>query len=461
MVSLYPFQEEAVKKMLYFLNYNESNAVYNAAEMGLGKCAMAVNCMNALAINKFIIICPAVMRLTWVDELKKWYEPFKLTIVSLEKLFSAVNEGRGASASIVLKTSDIARISKNNSIIISYDLASTDKFVKFVKETDGMYEMLIMDESHMLKNKRAKRTKAILGEIWPKCKYKIALSGTPFTQSVIDGYTLFSKMLPSKFPNFTHFAYRYSYQQMTPWGPKYFGVKNSEELSHVIRSNFYIRYKKEDVLKDLPDKVYQKVTLPTKYSVEVDEETQAAVSKAIQDLNDGRPVSIKGSLATHRRAQGLAKVEPITDYVEQLLEQEIPVVLFAIHRDVIGQLKVNLAKYNPVVITGDTKAENRYQYVKDFQEGKTNLFLANIAAAGVGITLTRSSNVVIGEVPWSPAELSQAIDRVNRIGAKYTTNVHYFVCTSSIDEKIIEVVMNKAKTFSKVIDSEKHSGTKV
>lgn len=432
-LNLLPFQEKAVSQMLEFLDINQG--VYNACEQGLGKTIQTIVALNALNVTQTLIICPAVMRLVWEEELKIW------------------STTPGNCTKVVLNSGDMAGLfnfSSPSYLIISYDLAARHA-AELEKHN---WHALVMDESHMLKSKSAKRTKAILGSIWEKADYKIALSGTPFTQSVIDGFTLFNKFLPSRFTNFYQFANRYAYQRITPWGVKYFGVRNAEELSKIIRANFYIRYTKEQVLPELPEKVFQKISLPESFGVgwKKEKEVLTDANEAVAAISSGRNFKVAGNLATLRKEQGLLKIPAIVEFAKNLLEQEIPIVLFAYHRMVIAKLQEELEKFKPVVITGDTSAEDRQSSIKAFQEGKAHCFIGQINASGTGITLHRSSIVILGELDWSPAVISQAVDRCHRIGQKDTVNVHYFVVKNSLEEKIVNVVMDKAKTFAKVLE---------
>src|SRR6185295_16901048 len=163
--------------------------------------------------RNILIICPAVVALVWVEEIKKW----------------ATQVG-------------------NYYQIISYDKAAKEKNYSELLKKKWLF--LVTDESHYLKNPKAKRTKAILNEIWPKIPYKICLSGTPFTQSIMDCWPIFSRICPKEFGDYWAFAHRYCKVQQTPWEPKFSGVKNHEKLKEIIKSKFFFRYLKQDVEKE-------------------------------------------------------------------------------------------------------------------------------------------------------------------------------------------------------------------
>lgn len=438
-LSLLPFQKEATQKALKFLQSN-TRAVYNACEQGLGKTCQTIAALNTLgAPLPLLIICPAVMRHVWRTELLKW----KTFDTNIHLILNSKN------------LSALDNFTDTDTVIISYDLVRTEKAL--AKLSSWKWGALILDEAHFIKSRKAKRTKAILEKLWPKAKYRLALSGTPFTQSVGDGYTLFNAILPDVFTNYYLFVEEFAYKQRTPYGDKYYGVKNADALSKFIRQKFFIRYRKEEVLQELPDKQFTEIVLDSSFRVRESEEDKRNAAQYFKRYfaalkNDEplpRPPKQIGSV---RRVQAQKKVAPISEFVVNLLEQEIPVVFFGWHTDFISAIRDVLKDYNPVVITGATGAKERSIAVERFQAGDTNLFIGNMVAAGVGITLTRSSTCVLGEIDYSPAVISQAVDRLHRIGQKDAVQVFYFVVEGSLEETIMRTAVQKAQTFAKVVD---------
>jgi len=99
-----------------------------------------------------------------------------------------------------------------------------------------------------------------------------------------------------------------------------------------------------------------------------------------------------------------------------------------------------------------TKPELRTKAVDDFQSGKTNLFIGQITAAGVGLTLTRASICVLAELTYSPAEIDQAVSRLHRITQVNPVTAYYFQVDRSIDDDIVKVIIEKASAFKQVLD---------
>lgn len=418
------FQSEGVSKKLAFLLAKGS--VYNASDPGCGKTIMTMVALNHLKLKKILIISPAVMRLTWEDEFNKW------------------TTGK-YSIGVMSTAADVKKCKDVDVLICSYEFTTKPDNLKWL--LDFKFEMIVCDECHYIKTLKAKRTKAILKVLWPKIKYKICLSGTPFTTGVMDGYSVFSKM-HADFGTKAEFGARYSNPELTPWGIKYKGVKRSEELKKLMYGNFMVRYRKEDVLTDLPDTVWKKIILDKKYSnKEYEKEVKKLIELGEFDF-DERPLPTH--IASLRALQGELKLPPIIEYVEEMLENKIPIVVFAYHKKIIKELVEKLSKHKPVFIDGSVNDKDRFNACKDFQEGKTNLFIGQLEAAGVGITLTRASECVLAEIPYGPSTLKQAVARLERIGQKNSITVHNFVVADSIDQRILKILLEKQKIFDEV-----------
>lgn len=418
MVSLFPYQIEGVKKMTDFLR--SAGCCYNASEMGLGKTAMTVRTLETFLPpkSKILIICPAVVTLVWETEVMKW----------------AVD-------------------TKNEYTIISYDKAKTDHWLKDI--LSRKWEALVLDEAHYVKNPRAKRYN-ILRYTWPKIKYKICLSGTPFTQSIMDAWPIFSRMSPEDFKDWSTFENRYCNIERTPWGIKHVGIKNHEELREIINKKFFFRFLKKDVAKDLPEKIFQRIPLGDEYLIKRTEEElkahqryialfQAAIKKGFGIPTP--PIAI----ATQNREQGLKKLPAIIEFCQNILDSGEPLVIFCVHLELLEKLKNGLRQYNPQVITGATTEASRQAAIDGLQSGRSNLFIGQVKAAGIGVTLTAARYCVFAELDYSPAVVSQAIDRLHRIGQKSTVNIYWFSVIGSGDEKIEEILFNKSSDFKKVL----------
>ncbi len=413
-LELMAYQQEAVTKSLAFLE--KSKGFYNASDMGTGKSIMTLECLSKLDVEKILIVCPKIVKLVWQIEIKKWYKgEAEFTIINYE------------------------------------ETRNPEKLKQLILRK---FDVMVMDESHKLKNRKAQVTKAVLGDLWDSVKYRICLSGTPMTQGIPDLFTLYSRFLPEAFSNYYEFANTFSHQKQTPWGTSYFGVKNAELLKKLSTCNFLFRYKRDDVLTQLPDKVFTKVPLSAEYAVKETPEEKSAHENWVRQvqiaLSSGQKVRAAPpkSIQTLLLEQGLKKIPRIKELVEEFASQQIKSVIFCVHQKVVEQLGISLKEFRPSIIYGPTSQTDRELAIDNFQNGDSLVAILSYGAASLGITLTASHIVVLGEYSYSPAEVMQGISRCDRIGQKNNVQIFYPVVEGSVDTDCIDILMRKVKDFS-------------
>ena len=449
-LNLLPFQVSTCEQAMRFINANSTHSCYIANEPGLGKTICATVIVNTLQCTRNIVLCPKSMVLVWEQEVLKWS---RFSLNGIPKV------------SAILHEYDIEESSQANWIIISYGMLLNKRIQEVLfKQT---FDALIADEFHYTKNPKAKRSKATF-KLWDKCTYRIAMSGTPFLNGIDECYGAFHAILPQAFPSEQAFLSRYAIVEQTtfkvyPKGrppflmtkDKVTGLKNAEELSKIIRSSFYIRYKKEQVLTDLPPITHQKIILPEEYSVipkTHEQEIALERQNLLQAIEENKTLPQTPHLSISRQDQGLAIVPEVVEFAVDLLDQNIPILVFAYHHSVIDALASQLSAYEPVVLTGQTSSQDRQLAIDNFQNESTNLFIGQLTAAGQGITLTRATHIILAEFSWVPAENVQACSRAHRIGTKGNVTAYWFMVRGSIHEQILEAVLRKTQNFKAVLD---------
>jgi len=155
-----------------------------------------------------------------------------------------------------------------------------------------------------------------------------------------------------------------------------------------------------------------------------------------------------------RHETALAKVPYVVAHAIELLEDEDCLVIMAHHRDVIEGIRAGLKaeKIESVQLTGEDSMENRQKSVDDFQAGKVKVFVGSIHAAGVGITLTKASTVLFAELDWVPGNVSQAEDRLHRIGQAESVLVQHIVLEGSIDCVMAKTIVEKQSIIDQALD---------
>jgi len=392
-------------------------------EMGLGKTIQAIGVINVTTPKTVLVICPASLKLNWKIEMVKW--------LVAERTIDIVNGGGDQ----IPANPDV--------VIINYDVLT--KHAKALQSRT--WDMVIMDEVHKIKNPKAKRT---IMAVSIKAHRKVLLTGTPITNRPIELQPIAGYLDHDSFGNFFYFAKKYAGAYKSRFGWDFSGSSNLDELQRRLRQSFMIRRKKDEVLKDLPAKVRQVIVLPGKeYGEQLNKEFEA-LSDAVEETSF-EEVSFE-QMSEVRHEMALAKVNDIVDHLADLKHQ---VVVMAHHKDVVDGIKEGLEAVgrSVVTLTGDCNQTHRQESVDTFQAGKADVFIGTIGAAGVGITLTKSSHVVFAELDWVPGNVSQAEDRCHRIGQEDSVLVQHLVVDGSIDARMAEALVEKQKVLDRALDN--------
>ena len=396
-------------------------------EMGLGKTIQAIGVINATAPKTVLVVCPASLKINWKNEMTKW--------LVADRDIQIVNGG----GEQIPANPDV--------IIINYDVLSKHKDAINARTWD----LVVMDEAHYIKNNNAARTKVAVGI---KANRKVVLTGTPITNRPIELQPIAGYLDPASFGNYFKFGLRYAgaYQKnigrKTVWD--FDGSSNLDELQRVLRQSFMIRRKKDEVLKELPEKVRQIIVLPNnEYSDEMKKEFETMADAVVE--THSKDIDFE-QMSGVRHETALAKVNDVVTHVSAIDHQ---VVVMAHHKDVVDGIKSGLeaAGKSVVTLTGDCNQAHRQNSVETFQAGNADVFIGTIGAAGVGITLTSASHVVFAELDWVPGNVSQAEDRCHRIGQENSVLVQHLVVDGSIDARLAQVLVNKQKVLDKALDN--------
>ncbi len=425
--TLFPFQKEGVA----FLEKKNGRALIGS-EMGLGKTIQALAWLQLHPEKKpVIIICPASLKLNWEQEIKTTLSGNqKVQILQGTKPYKITEE----------------------IIIINYDILS--RWVETLQAINS--QVIILDESTAIKSPKALRTKATR-KLAKGIPHVIALTGTPIVNRPIEAFTTLQIINKNLFPSFWDYANKYCCARYTGYGWDYSGAANKEELHRKLQS-IMIRHKKEEVLKELPEKIYSYIPMETSNS----KEYAKAEANFIKYLAETKGVEVARKA---KNAEHLVRIEELKQLcVKGKMKQAIEwignffesnngnkLIIFAIHKTVINELMLAFGNI-AVKVDGSVSAEGRDKAVQSFQnDPKIRLFIGNIHAAGVGLTLTAASSVAFLELPWTPGELVQAEDRCHRIGQKNAVNVYYLIA-NGIEKEIVELLDEKKKVLEAVLD---------
>jgi len=396
-----------------------------ADEPGLGKTAQAIAACDSLGARYVTVVCPASVRENWKREFRRFSN-----------------------------TDPVLHVA-------SYDAAARkgDYFTSAI-------DVLILDESHYLKTRTAKRTKAIFG---PKCdgvgglveraKHVFCLTGTPTPNNPSELWPMLRAVMPDaitpesgKPTSYWGFVSQYCCTRDNGFGVEIVRGKNLDKLKERL-SPFVLRRKKSEVLKDLPPITFDELPLTSIDALKALKGHDAEM-KLIRDTLEKKGVDGLAEVASHvaslRRVIGLSKVGLVVEWVKEWLDGGGgKIVLFAYHRDVIAHLQ-NAFGSLAQSVTGSTHPGDRQRCVDEFQHGHASIFIGQITAAGTGITLTAASDMVFVESSWVPAENEQAAMRIHRIGQKNACIVRFATLAGSLDEQIQRACLRKATDIARL-----------
>lgn len=357
---------------------------------------------------------------------------------------------------------------------IGFDVINYDRLKQIAPAEP--YDLLVADEAQYLKNPAAKRTKLFFAI---PAKRTLFLTGTPILNRPIELFTMLQRLDPLDLgADKWAFAHKYcgakekevtivkrnpktgkviSVERKMVWD--FNGASNLDELQEKMRSKFMVRRLKKDVLKELPAKRRQIIPLDRSGAeklllAEQKLARQIGFEEMARKLESGGAVAMT-EMSKVRHELGLAKVDTAIDHITDVLENTSKVVVFAHHRDVIEELHRAFQGAGMVSVHGGVPATLRQRYVDVFQSNPNcRVFIGQIQAAGVGITLTAASTVIFVEQDWVPGNMSQAEDRCHRIGQQESVLVQYLVFDGSLDATMAQTLIKKSRVAEAALDKE-------
>ena len=426
-----------------------------ADDPGSGKTIQVAGLLNSVAWNHAFILCPASLVLNWKRELEKW-------LVVPKRIYAHVKPNTKAAA----KT--IADLFCYDVVIMGYEAA-----VSFFKKNDNDYpsfDIVVADESHYLKTEKAQRTKTALSLLDRAIDRRVLMTGTPILNRPIELWTTIRLLDPKGWKGKRQFFSKYfceghkEYIRVRGGMTREIWVEDGachiEELNAYLRDNFMIRRRKADILPFLPPKIKQNIEVLVSCSDVTKERKQYermvkmyGEERALDMLLGDADGAAMTEMAEIRHNIALAKAPKVVEFVRTLLDEDAnrKVIIFAHHRDVVNVLKEAFGE-NAVFIVGGMSAEDKQKAVDDFQNKKEiRVFIGNMHAAGVGLTLTAADTVVFAELDFTPGVMEQCEDRAHRIGQDHeAVRVFRIVIEGSLDEYLLDILDRKEDIYERV-----------
>lgn len=453
---LRPYQARGVSWLSFLERWGLGACL--ADDMGLGKTIQTIAFLlhlqeeNKLE-NPVLLVCPTSVLGNWEREVKKFGSKLKVMVHHGDKRA----KGKAFAKSVQGK----------NLVITSYPLVYRDE-----KDLQTIpWQGVVLDEAQNIKNPQAKQSKAVRGLIDEETQpFRIALTGTPVENRLQELWSIVDFLNPGYLGARQFFQRRFA----TPI-EKYGDTDSLEALRSLVRPFILRRLKSDkDIIQDLPEKqenpvfcglsveqakLYQKMVDETLAEIESAEGIQrhglilALLVKLKQICNHPAQFLKQKTLENPHRSGKLVRLE---EMVEELLAEGDRALIFTQFAEWGKLLQPYLSEKlgrEILFLYGGTRKKQREEMVDRFQHDPQGppIMILSIKAGGVGLNLTRANHVFHYDRWWNPAVENQATDRVFRIGQTQNVQVHKFISTGTLEEKIHDLIESKKELAEQVV----------
>ena len=410
-----------------------------ADDMGLGKTYQSIVAALESGSERVLIICPSSLKINWMREVENFcddvsiiqgthWNPSRFTIMNYD----------------ILK--NFHTIEERNKEYEDWELRR--------EIADFNPDLLILDEAHYIKNHKSKRG-AILKDLSKNfnCDRVWLLTGTPIANRPMDYYNLLSIIDSPVANNWVHYAKTYCEGMRFKKGGKYVwvtkGASNLGELSTKTKRTI-LRRKKEDVL-DLPEKLITPVYLELQNEVGYKSVWEDYMTKRKLEGKKGNPAKDIVEMTLLRSFIAMETVPYTVEKTEEALELNKKVIIFCNFNDEMDYFLRHFGN-KAVSVRGGMTDKQKQMSVDRFQEDDSCMvFVGQIKAAGVGLTLTKAEIVIMNSLDWVPGTHEQAEDRAYRIGQKETVNIYYMLIDDTIDTLVWHILNEKKKVIGTIM----------
>ncbi len=425
-----------------------------ADDMGLGKTLQIIALLlsakerqagSATQATVSLVVAPASLVFNWGEEFARFAPELRILLIT------------GTQAE---RQEKIASCRDYDVAVTSYDLLKRDIYLY----EDMEFEYEVIDEAQYIKNHTTAAAKAVKVV---QSRYRFALTGTPIENRLSELWSIFDFLMPG-------FLYPYETFRREIETPI---VKNQDEQAmqrlQKMTAPFILRRLKENVLKDLPDKLEEirYVQLDKKQQQLYDgqvlhmremlgkqnaDEFNRNKLAILAELTRLRQICCDPSLCFDSYRGESAKTDACMDLIRSVIDGGHRMLLFSQFTSMLEILQNRLEqeKIPYYTITGSTSKQKRLELVKDFNNGTTPVFLISLKAGGVGLNLTGADVVIHCDPWWNVAAQNQATDRAHRIGQTKKVTVFKLIAKSSIEEKILKLQETKKDLADQVINGE-------
>ena len=429
------YQTDGVKWLNVLYKYSLGGIL--ADDMGLGKTIETIAFINSIKQDKpILIVSPKSLVFNWVSEFNKFASE-----IPVYAIIGTVEERK----KIIKKIKN----DKFGVYFISYDSLRNE----FENLTDITFDMCILDEAQFIKNMHAKKTGAVK-QI--NALHTIALTGTPIENNIYDLWSIFDFLMPHYLLDYEDFKDSY---------------EHNEEYYEIVRDKvapFILRRRKEDVLKDLPEKYEVIITtemsqeqrkLYDAFRLQAKEQLKSSeggskIMEVLSIITRLRQICVDPSTFVDNFVGESGKITALKDIIKDKMKDGHRFLIFSQFVSALNIVKDEIEKMGIkyYMITGDTSAKERLRICNDFNKDEEyKIVLISLKAGGTGLNLVGADVVIHLDPWWNYSAESQASDRAHRIGQTRSVEVIKLIAENSIEEKVVNLQNEKKELVDKVI----------
>lgn len=433
----YPYQREGI---IFGL---EKKRLLIGDEPGLGKTLQSIGIVDTANAYPTLVICPSSLKINWQREFEKFTDKKAIVLDNATRTSWPYLLQMGMFHMAIVNYESLRKY-------FVYDTGKDRAFrLKDVVFNDAIkvFRSVIIDESHRVKDPSAQQTIFTRGIVEGK-QWRILLSGTPVVNRAEDLVAQLSIMGRLK-----DFGGRGKF--LADYGED----GNLEALSRMLYENCMIRREKAKVLTQLPDKtrtdLYVEISNREEYLLaQYDLAEYLRQYKECTDFEIRRKMRMEAlvKFMALRSIAAKGKVKQAIDFVRVFLASGKPLILFCSLHEIVDEICKEFP--DAVTVTGRDSASAKQAAVDAFQSGAAKLIVCSIKAAGVGLTLTASSNVAFIELPWTYADCCQCEDRAHRIGQKDNVTCYYLLGQDTIDSTLYGLIYKKKSIAGQIMASD-------
>lgn len=414
-------------------------------EPGLGKTLQSIGVTDCAGAYPCLVVCPASLKINWQREFEKFTDAKALVLDNSTRTTWPYLLQMGMFQVAIVNYESLRKyfvwdIRTNGKVFRLKDVV----FCPQIK----MFRSIIIDESHRVKDPGAQQTIFTKGIATGK-PYIMLLSGTPVVNKPEDLIAQLSIMERlSEFGGRGKFVADYAGEDA-----------DLSDLSRRLYESCMIRREKKSVLTQLPDKTRTDLHVDISNREEYDL-AAADLRRYLEEYTECTDVEIRRKMRmealvkfmTLRSLSAKGKVRQAVDFVNTFLANDKPLILFCSYHDIVDAIRKAFPR--AVSVTGRDSLVEKQAAVDSFQNGHARLIICSIKAAGVGLTLTASSNVAFVEFPWTYADCCQCEDRAHRIGQKDNVTCYYLLGRNTIDYVLYDIIHRKKSIANMIMGTD-------